>query len=624
MPANVTCSVPEWRRPTDQGPNSNSRPRRGSTREGNRGNRGGRGKARGANGGGPPRKDSTPGLQDAPAPPPKVVVNPPTTTNTPAEPSPPPKPDSRPQPTKKNSVTVSEDPASVPSQTSARAPNRRRRSQQGRRPSVSPNNESKLLRVQASSRKASTEPPSPNPAKDFPSPNLATATSTTPAAELKSDLDALVERVRAVAMDRPHTPGSHIDWADDDDSLPDLNEWGYSGDVAAPAQPEEPQTSIPPIFEDAPLETVILEVKVEGEGESSRDETKPQGGQPGPVSDATPPTHKAQKTRPKRGGRLRGDTRTHKIPQALNLTDSVSQDSTLSPIQPTSSTAIAHTNKPQGAKRQNPNQGQNPRNNQGRTNSRDNVNGSGRQRGRNGVTVASPMRNSFPAKTEPKADPAPAVQSQVPTQGPDVAQGVTNPSAQPDPKPAETAQRGAVSDKDRKEDKPNKTSRKTDGIDPSPSPAARNDTPPGPEPTQDNVKSNSPRNQRKRNSHNPSHSRSHTYGGRTQSDSQQPDSVPTPSIPQKFPDSSPTPPTSGNFRPSNSHQSPGLGPTPKGAGFEKHSRNHSSPPGVGDATRQPHSTRPVISGKGLSLVAKALGNTPGSPKKGPPVSPPES
>ena len=47
---------------------------------------------------------------------------------------------------------------------------------------------------------------------------------------MRNDIDALVERVRAVAMDnRPSTPGSHIDWAgDDDDSLPDLNDWGVN------------------------------------------------------------------------------------------------------------------------------------------------------------------------------------------------------------------------------------------------------------------------------------------------------------------------------------------------------------------------------------------------------------
>ncbi|KAI6035230.1 hypothetical protein F5J12DRAFT_778731 [Pisolithus orientalis] len=50
-------------------------------------------------------------------------------------------------------------------------------------------------------------------------------------AEVRHDIEALVERVRAVAMaeNRPTTPGSHIDWAgDEDDSLPDLDDWGVT------------------------------------------------------------------------------------------------------------------------------------------------------------------------------------------------------------------------------------------------------------------------------------------------------------------------------------------------------------------------------------------------------------
>lgn len=48
---------------------------------------------------------------------------------------------------------------------------------------------------------------------------------------MRNNIDALVERVRAVAMadNRPSTPGSHIDWAgEDDDSLPDLDDWGVT------------------------------------------------------------------------------------------------------------------------------------------------------------------------------------------------------------------------------------------------------------------------------------------------------------------------------------------------------------------------------------------------------------
>ena len=41
-----------------------------------------------------------------------------------------------------------------------------------------------------------------------------------------TEIDALVEKVRASAIVRPSTPGSHIDWAgDEDDSLPDLDDW---------------------------------------------------------------------------------------------------------------------------------------------------------------------------------------------------------------------------------------------------------------------------------------------------------------------------------------------------------------------------------------------------------------
>ncbi|KAF8803878.1 hypothetical protein BYT27DRAFT_7195218 [Phlegmacium glaucopus] len=48
--------------------------------------------------------------------------------------------------------------------------------------------------------------------------------------DVRNDIDALVERVRAVAMDnRPSTPKNHIDWAvDDDDTLPDLDDWGVT------------------------------------------------------------------------------------------------------------------------------------------------------------------------------------------------------------------------------------------------------------------------------------------------------------------------------------------------------------------------------------------------------------
>ena len=607
----MTSSAPEWRKPVDKGPSS--RQPRTSTREGNRGNRGGRGRGRGGNGGGPSRKDSNPASQDTAAPTPKPAADPPTattTTNTSAEPSSASKPNPRPKPARRHSTTVSEDSTSA-SQTSTRPPNRRRKSQQGRPSTASSNTPSKLLNVQTLDRKASTGPPSPNPAKDLP-PHLTPATSAT---ELKSDIDALVERVRSVAMDRPHTPGSHIDWADDDDSLPDLNDWGYTESITAPAQLEEPPTTISPILEDVPLQSVIPEVKIEGEPVP---ESKSQGVNPGPVSDATPRTHRVQKTRSKRGTRSGGSSRTQQPPPALTLIEPASQEPPLSPNQSTTTTAIPHTSKPQGQKRQNSNQGQNSRNSQGQPNSRDNGggNGGGRQRGQNGVAVESPARNSLSTKTGPKPDRKPPVQSQAPAQGPDIAQSVTNPSGGSESK-GET-----VPDDEGKKGKPTATPRSTDTKSPNPNPAPTNHT--LIEIKEIDNTSNSPRNENnKRNSYNPSHSRSHTYGGRTQGSPQPPHSASNPNFSHNTSNDNPTSPNSRNPR-SPGMRSPGLGPVPRSAGHERHNRNHSSPPGVGGATRPPQSTRPVITGDALSRLARSLGSAPGLSKKDPPAPAPTS
>ena len=429
-------------------------------------------------------------------------------------------------------------------------------------------------------------------------------------------------------MDRPHTPGSHIDWADEDDRLPDLNEWGYTEDMTAPVQPEGASTSIPPILEDVPLQPVIPEVKVEGE--PSPDETKSQDAGPGPISDPPPQMHKVQKTRSKRGARLRGDSRTQQSPPAVNPTDLVSQGPSLSPIQPAAATTISHTTKPQGQKRQNSNQGQNSRNNQGRTNPRDNGgNNGGRQRGQNGVVVASPTRNSFNTKTGPKANHTPPVQSQAPAQGqsPDIVHPPTNPSTESNPKPLES--KGETFPDDERKETPIETPRGTDTNDP-PNPTATNPTLRELDPINDNPQPNSPKNQtNKRNSYNPSHARAHTYGGRTQNSLQPPHSAPTSSFPHNSSDANPTPPRhprSPNLRHSPGMRTSGLGPIPKSAGYERHNRNHSSPSGVGGATRAPHQSRPVLTGAALSRLARTLelGSAPGSPKKDPPAPPPAS
>ncbi|KAH7904142.1 hypothetical protein BJ138DRAFT_1019534, partial [Hygrophoropsis aurantiaca] len=89
---------------------------------------------------------------------------------------------------------------------------------------------------------------------------------------IKHDIDALVERVRAVAMaeNRPTTPGSHIDWAgDDDDSLPDLDDWGVT---TTHAKNVGKQDEISPILADAlrPLPEPHAEIHVDGENEETQ------------------------------------------------------------------------------------------------------------------------------------------------------------------------------------------------------------------------------------------------------------------------------------------------------------------------------------------------------------------
>ena len=117
-------------------------------------------------------------------------------------------------------------PSAPPSPTSTRPSQRKRRSQGGK-----PNT---LLNVNSTFhddnlRNRIGSAPHSAPVKDTP-PHL------TKPFDMRNNIDALVERVRAVAMadNRPSTPGSHIDWAgDDDDSLPDLDDWGLTPTISA-------------------------------------------------------------------------------------------------------------------------------------------------------------------------------------------------------------------------------------------------------------------------------------------------------------------------------------------------------------------------------------------------------
>jgi hypothetical protein len=110
--------------------------------------------------------------------------------------------------------------------TTARSSNRRRRSQQHNKPlttdKLAPPIEQNIRPPRSYSGPASPIAPYKNTPPHMAGPEIASF-------DMRTNIDALVERVRAVAMaeNRPTTPRSHIDWAgDDDDSLPDLNDWG--------------------------------------------------------------------------------------------------------------------------------------------------------------------------------------------------------------------------------------------------------------------------------------------------------------------------------------------------------------------------------------------------------------
>ena len=151
---------------------------------------------------------------------------------------------------------------------SPHTPHRKRGSSQASAPPPPPVT-STLPRKQSVTQENNVRQEKLPPTKDLP-PHLAPPPPSQPTVpfDIKHDIDALVERVRAVAMDRPHTPGSHIDWAgEEDDSLPDLDDWGVPSTItAAPKTPAEPQVApadvISPILEDTlkPLPMIDIDI----------------------------------------------------------------------------------------------------------------------------------------------------------------------------------------------------------------------------------------------------------------------------------------------------------------------------------------------------------------------------
>ncbi|RDX55718.1 hypothetical protein OH76DRAFT_764629 [Lentinus brumalis] len=233
--------------------NRGGRPGRGG---GGRGGRGGRGGARQNN-------SNTPRTDDKASKPSGTQIKETPKSTASAQPSiPAPAKDTKPRPPRKVSEAkaprklppiVIEPPtvAATDSPVSATTPNRSRRKRSTNRSTLS------ISSKKSPSTESSTDhlrpDKSPLISKDLP-PHLAPPPPPeTPSFDIKHDINALVERVRAVAMERPNTPGSHIDWAgDEDDSLPDLDDWGVKSVTNSTSNTSVDQPDlISPILADA-------------------------------------------------------------------------------------------------------------------------------------------------------------------------------------------------------------------------------------------------------------------------------------------------------------------------------------------------------------------------------------
>jgi hypothetical protein len=228
----------------------------------------------------------------------------------------------------------------APATAPARQANRRRRSQQrGKSPTTAPSPKlsvdpnPNLLRPQ----RARTGPPSPViSTKDVP-PHLSAGPSIT-TFDMKHNIDALVERVRAVAMDnnRPTTPGSHIDWAgDDDDSLPDLDDWGVTTSTAV----AEDRIEISPILVDGlkPLPEPI--VRIDNDQEKREVNAAPTVDVVPQIEDKAPPQDEKWKSKhfPRA---LQVDSKAEVSPKSMNSTDTTAH--TTSAPEPTNVHAPPH------------------------------------------------------------------------------------------------------------------------------------------------------------------------------------------------------------------------------------------------------------------------------------------
>lgn len=137
------------------------------------------------------------------------------------------------------------------------------------------------LTMDSNTSQPAASKPTPAAVKDLPPHLVPPHSAHAPTFDIRHDIDALVERVRSVAMDRPHTPGSHIDWAgEDDDSLPDLDDWGVTSTHTTNLVVDSGKASvISPILQDT-LRTLpsIIDIDVPTPSDQSHEAERGQAG----------------------------------------------------------------------------------------------------------------------------------------------------------------------------------------------------------------------------------------------------------------------------------------------------------------------------------------------------------
>ena len=177
-------------------------------------------------------------------------------------------------------------------------------------------------------------------AKDLP-PHIASVESSTPVVhDLRQEISSLVDHVRTMAMDnkRPDSPGTHIDWAgEDDDSLPDLDDWFTTSKRPSDTSESEPKTD-----DNADSAPPVVEVKEEPKAkENPQADVAPPSNSPVVIeqspleekqleeSDSSPPKRERRR---QRGGAKKSTSLKTDVPPKKSLLERLSSPTEVPPV----------------------------------------------------------------------------------------------------------------------------------------------------------------------------------------------------------------------------------------------------------------------------------------------------